>query len=367
MNDRQNESTPQAVDKSLQPALIISRHSMSEHSMFIARLLVGLADESIPTALVCPPDSEVDSIVSGAVEVIRYPSINLPLMGRQNRERLIGQLRKFKPTVLHCLCEVQAKLTWQLARQLDLPCILTVNSLQKQRWRVPAALRRCAKLIVPARSIAANIAQVFPQAASRIAQINIGAFIEETSSCFNEPSRLASMVVAHPVDNVGDFEKLFGAIRRLAIEGYEFMVVVMGSGRAERQLRRLLAALGLLQTVTIVPRLKPWRSALIAGDIFIQPQPNTAFNHMLLEAMSVGTAVAACKGGVDDLIIEDRTAVVFDPNDELSIYGCLQQLLHRQEFARKIARGAQDYLRENHTVSKMISATLQTYREAQAG
>jgi len=74
-------------------------------------------------------------------------------------------------------------------------------------------------------------------------------------------------------------------------------------------------------------------------------------------------AVAACKGGVDDFIIADRTAVVFNPNDEISIRGALQRLLDRKEFARQIARNAQQNLRENHSVSKMISSILQIYRE----
>jgi len=84
-----------------------------------------------------------------------------------------------------------------------------------------------------------------------------------------------------------------------------------------------------------------------------------------LEAMSVGSAVAACKGGVDDLILEDRTAVVFNPDDELSIRAGLQRLFDRQEFARQIARQAQDYVREHHSVSTMISAILQAYHQAQ--
>jgi glycosyltransferase involved in cell wall biosynthesis len=85
----------------------------------------------------------------------------------------------------------------------------------------------------------------------------------------------------------------------------------------------------------------------------------------LLEAMSVGLAVAASKGGVDDLIIEDQTATVFDPSDELSIRGRLQQLFDRAEFARKLAKGAQNYLRANHSVSNMVSATVQAYHQAQ--
>jgi glycosyltransferase involved in cell wall biosynthesis len=166
------------------------------------------------------------------------------------------------------------------------------------------------------------------------------------------------------LNSADDFENLFGAVRSLLIDGYEFMVAVVGEGKAEMQLRKLLAALGLSQIVTIVGRLKPWHSVFAAGDIFIQPQPTSSFNPLLVEAMSVGIAVAACKGGVDDLIIENQTAVVFDPNNELSIKGTLRALFDRREFARKIAQNAQNYLRENHTASKMISGMLQSYDAA---
>ena len=366
MGEEQRDSALQAaVSKSLRPALIASEKTISEYSMYLGRLLVGLADESIPTALVCPADCDVDSVVSGVVEVIRHPAFKLPLLWRQNRKRLIERLVRFKPGVLHCLCESKAQLTRQLARQLDLPYVLTVDSLQKRWGQLSISSRFCARIIVPAGSIAVNLARIYPRFAERIEQINIGTFVEEASSCFGGPGQLASVVTAPHLDNVGEFECLLNAVRHLVIDGYEFMLVVIGGGRAERQLRKLLGALGLLQIVTIVPRLAPRRSVLAAGDIFIQPVASDAFNPLLLEAMSVGAAVAGCKGGVDDLIIEDRTAVVFDPDDELSIKGSLQRLFDRRELARQLAKGAQQYLRENHTVSKMVAGTLQTYQDAQ--
>ena len=79
--------------------------------------------------------------------------------------------------------------------------------------------------------------------------------------------------------------------------------------------------------------------------------------------MSVGTAVVGCAGGVDDLITDERRAVVFDPDDEVDIYGCLRRLLDGREIARKLASEAQDYVREEHSVSKMISSMLEIYRE----
>jgi len=363
-NEPKNLTSRNAQKKPIQPVLIASEHTVYEYSTFLGHLLVGLADESVPVALVCPTDSDVDSLVSGAVEIIRHPSHKLPLIKWLNRNILIEQLEKFKPTVLHCLCESNATLTRQIAHQLDLPYVLMVNSLQKRWGEFPVSLSHCAKIIVPANSIAANIAKVHPRFAERTEQINIGTFVEQKCNCFSKPSRLPSMVIAHPLDNANDFENLFNAARHLVIDGYEFIMVIISGGKAEGQLRKLLAALGLTQVITIVPRLKPWRSVLAAGDIFIQPQPINSFNPLLLEAMSVGSAVAGCKGGVDDLIIENKTAIIFDPADELSIYSCLQQLLNRHEFARQIAKNAQQYLRENHSPSKMIAATLQTYYNA---
>lgn len=363
--ERKGSPSGSVQSRSIRPVLIASGRTAGEYSIFLHRLLIGLADESIPVALVCRPGCDVGSIVPPSVDVIRHPVFNLPLLWRQNRKILIERLGRFRPTVLHCLCRSKALLAGQLARQLDLPYVLTINSLQRRFGRFFVLPGHLAKIIVPAGSIATNVAEVHPKFAGRIERINIGTFVEEQAACFSEPSRLASMVMAHPLRNVGDFENLFSAVKRLVVEGYEFMLVVTGDGRAERQLRKLLDELELSQIVLIVPRLEPWRSVLSAGDIFIQPVAGDAFNPLLLEAMSVGMAVAACKDGVDDLIIEGKTAVVFDTDDGLSIYNCLRQLFDRREFARQLAREAQRHLRENYSVSKMISSILRSYREAQ--
>ncbi len=354
-----------AEKEAVRPALIISKHTVSLYSPLLERLMVGLAGESIPAALVCPPDCDVDSIAYGAVEVIRHPAISLPLMTRQNRKKLIQHLAAFKPTVLHCLCESKGSLTRQLSRQLDLPYLLTVNSIRKKWQQLPVSSKYCAKIIAPAESIAVSITGANPGFADRVVQINIGTFVEETTGCFSDTNRLPGMIAIGHHGNGSQFENLLGAVKHLVTEDYQFLLFIVGTGRVETALRKSITKLGLSQIVIIIPELKPWRAFLAAGDIFIQPAPSNDFNLPLLEAMSLGTAVAACRGGVDDLIIQGQTAAVFDPNDKLSIKKTLQELFDRREFARKLAAGAQQYLRENHTVSQMISSTLQAYQDAQ--
>ena len=351
----------QIKDKSLRVALIASERTVYEYSTFLQHLLVGLADVSIPVALVCPLGWDSSTVFTAMAEIIGHPVFNIPFMGTVNMRLLSERLMRFKPTIFHCLCESQASMTKQLAHRLDVPYVLSVNSLQK-RWKpVSISSSHCSKIIGSAQSITASITEAQPRFADRIQQINFGAFAVNSAACFSETSRLSTLIATHRCHKVDEYENLLGVIRHLLIDGYEFMMVIVGSGRVDRQLWKLMAALGLLHVVTLVPRGMPWRSLLASGDIFIRPWPSADFDPQLLGAMSVGTAVAACKGGVDDLILENETALVFNPNDELSILHTLRQLLDQREVARRIAGNALEYLRKNHSVSKMISDMIRVY------
>lgn len=354
------------ADKSLRPVLIASEYTISEYPTLLKHLLAGLVDESIPTVLICPPQSCPDDILAPSVEVINHPAFELPLMGPVNEKILIEKLNKFKPTLLHCLCERQSVLARQLAKHLDIPYILNVNSIPKNRRFLPLSSKRLAKIVTAAPSIAESIREIRPGLADCVEPINIGTFTESDCGCFSRTNQIANLLIAHRMDNIGEFENLLEAVKQLAIEDYEFMLVIIGSGPAESQLRKLIKGYGLSQNVIIVPRLSCWRSILAAGDVFIQPWPFEGFNSFLLEAMSVGCAVAACMGEVDDLIIDNKTAVVFDPEDPISIHAALQKFLNTREFARQIARQGQDFLRENYSVSEMLNSILQIYRETQS-
>lgn len=341
-----------------------SPRTLYRYEVFLGHLLLGLADSSIPVALVCPPGFDADSLMIGSVQVIRYPVIDLPLASSFNRKVVVDQLAKFEPSVLHCLCESMAAVTRRISRRLDLPYVLSVNSLHGRLGQLKISSSRCSSVLVPAQTIADNLAMTQPRLAHRIEQVNLGSFPTSRCACFEDPSRLATIVTGHPMNRAADFERLFTVFRHLKLENYEFAAFVIGEGRAESQIRKMVSTFGLLETVTVVPPIKPWRNVLACADIFVQPVPRRAFSPFLLEAMSVGMAVAACRGGVDDLIIEDETAVLFDPKDELSLMRALQRLLGKRDFARSLAEKAQEHVRRNHSVGRMISRIMETYQQA---
>lgn len=351
--------------KATRPVLIASRGTVAEHTTCLQRLLVGLADESITTALVCPPNCGLECLAPIPDDVFTHPLVDLPFMGRFGVESLAAQLERFRPTVLHCLCESRAALACRLAQRLDVPYVLAVNALVKKASRLSISPTHCTRILVPAGTIHASAAKAHVRYADRMRQINLGTFAGAEPVCFSDPSHLSSILVVHPFHHIGHFEGFFKAVRGLLADGHEFMVVIMGSGRAERPLRKRLAEYGLSQVVTLVPPLDPWRSVLATADIFVQPQPNAAFSVVLLEALGLGLAVVACAGGVDDLIVPNQTALVMEPDNERSIRENLARLLSDHRFARQLAGMAQSYVGGHHSVGGMISATLETYAEAQ--
>lgn len=364
----QNETT---INESEQPtpkpprvAIIASRHTINEFPLYIKYLLVGLADESVPATLICPPHSDVVSIVPPAFEVIRHPALDVPFLEFYNLKLLFNKLMAFRPGVLHCLCESKSYQARWLSRHLNINYVMSINSIITRFHYLSISSNRCKSIIVPTRTIAESLTAAYPKFSDRIHKINIGTFVSSTTACFSHSERIPGIIISNPLDNPQSLDNLFLSLHRLAIENYQFMVVLIGQGKAEKQIRKKLRTLGLLRIVTIVPRLAGLDSALSAADMFIIPRPASNFNTLLLAAMSAGSAVAASKGGVDDLIIDGKTAFTFNPDDQLSIYNCLKKIFDNREFARQIAQGAQQNLKQNHHVSDMVSQTISLYRQA---
>lgn len=354
-----------ATKTMIKPALIVDRATVRDYGECLRHLLVGLSGESCNSILICPPGSHAGTILSPSVEMLHHPVLEMPVFWHQNRRVVLDRIVKLKPTVLHCFSPTKARLTRFLAEQLDIPYVLTFNSFRKKFTRSMINAPHCGAIMASSQRIAEKLDQSYKNLDRSIQHVNLGTFVEDTCVCFSEPGRIASMVTVHPLDNAMDFVPLLSAVRHLSIDGFEFVLAIIGKGSAERQIHKHIKSLGLNQVVTVVGDIQPLRSVFVGADIFIQPQPRSNYSSLLLEAMSVGMAVVASPGGVEDLLIEKQTCLFFDPQDELSVYGCLQKLLSKRELARQIAMGAQSHLRKSCTVSKMVESLVQVYKNAQ--
>jgi glycosyltransferase involved in cell wall biosynthesis len=367
MNGMAENGTAEAAArrKVVRPVLIASQRNVTEHTTVLRHLLAGLAEQSVPVGLVSPAQCDIRCVARTPLNTFTHPLIDLPILEPFVIEPLAIQLEKFRPTVLHCLCESRATLVRRLATRLDVPYVLSVNSLAYPFGGLPICPRRCARIVAAAPVIAAQIARSHLGLADRIKQINMGTHAQADAVCFSNPSRVPSVIIVCPLNHIARLVPFFATIKALLAEGREFITVVMGSGREDGRLRRHLASAGLSQSVTVVPVFDSWRSVLSASDIFVQPQPSRSFSVFLLEAMALGVAVAACAGGVDSLIVPDQTALVFDPANKPSIRQALSQLLDKHDFARNTAHEGQEYVRSHYAVNATVAAILEMYAAIQ--
>ncbi|HEG42552.1 MAG TPA: glycosyltransferase [Phycisphaerales bacterium] len=357
MSDNHSDNSSDQV----RPVLLADRRTLRYYSTSLRHIFAGMSEELCQCALVCPPDVDAESVACMPTEIIPYPVFKSRMFWFQNRRAVLDEIGKFKPTVLHCLSAKQMRLTEYLAGQLGVPYVVSFNSAAISRLGL-ATSRNCAAMIASSGTIAKKLTKISRRRADRIHQINIGTFVEDTCACFSVGGRVMSMVVAQRLENAFEFEPLLNAVRHLVIDGYEFVLAIIGKGPAERGIHKMIKELGISHSVTVVPAIEPMQSVFAGADIFIQPHISMSFNPYLLDAMSVGMVVASCRAGIEDFLVEGETAVFFETDDELSIYSCLQKLMDKREVARQIAMGAQSRLRKNHSVSKMVSSLLEIYR-----
>jgi len=358
-----------AVDKdpkeAIRPVVLVDRCSFRDYAASLTHFLVALADAPHPAAFVYPPDVGTSSVSCPSVEFIGYPMIRTPLFWRQNRMVLLERLEKFKPTVLHCFGGGKIRLVRYLSDQLNIPYVVTFNRPGRKFFKPLIRSSHCMALIASSKATAKYLVKAYPRYGLRIRHINLGTFVADHCACFANRKGIASVIVARRLDCAAEFEPLLRAVRHLVLDGYEFVFAIMGSGRAEGKIHKMIRSLGLGQMVSLVPDMQPLRSVFAGADVFIQLTYHAEFNSRLLEAMSVGMSVAASEDCLDDMLIEDQTAVFFDGRDELSIYDCLGMLLADRRLAKQIAAGGQKYLQRHHTVSRMTNALIQTYLSAQ--
>jgi len=145
----------------------------------------------------------------------------------------------------------------------------------------------------------------------------------------------------------------------------ECVYFLLGAGGAERALRARISRLAMRQDVTFMDEQSPRQVVGIfkAADIYISPDPSPRMDIRSLLAMAAGIPVLTCLDA-EGYLIDGRTAVRFARDDSADLTTKLLRLVEDHDAARRIARGALDYLGEYHRSATMVAAVAQTYRQA---
>jgi len=127
-------------------------------------------------------------------------------------------------------------------------------------------------------------------------------------------------------------------------------------------LERRAAELGIAEQVRIMGFRTPAETLMAACDVIAAPGVNDAFPRVLIEAMQVGTPlVAARSGGHPDILEDQRTALLFEPDDPLALARALGELLVSPDRRAQLSLAARTAALERFSVARHVEEMVAVY------
>lgn len=139
-------------------------------------------------------------------------------------------------------------------------------------------------------------------------------------------------------------------------------LLIVGEGKTLKTLTDLAASLGISKGVFFIPETSDTTDALSAMDIFVMPSLQEGLGLALMEAMASGLAVIGSNvGGIKTLIQDGHNGLLVEPADAQGLARAISILLSDPLKRLDLGAHAQDFIRNNFSLSKMVLETEEEY------
>jgi len=170
------------------------------------------------------------------------------------------------------------------------------------------------------------------------------------------------------LSEVKNHRTLIAAFAKLSRDMPEALLVIVGTGENEAELRQQVAAAGLNERVVLLGYRSDIPRILNCLDVFLLPSLREGFGLAMLEAMASRLPIIASRvGGIPEIFGEEDFGVMIDPSspDELS---AAMKTLASLPKARLAAMGdlARKRALEHFSAERMIAGYEQVYQDAYA-
>jgi glycosyltransferase involved in cell wall biosynthesis len=286
--------------------------------------------------------------------------------------RLIGEVRRFRPDILHAHDYKTDILAVLLGRWFGARTLTTMHGFVSRGGRLEVyyrldhwALRRLDHVVavsddlyqmLPALGIPPTRRSLLPNGIDVQQFARRRSTREARASLGMDASRLVIGAVGRLAAEKG-FDLLIQAFDRILGTGLDAELVIVGEGQERPRLEALIAQLGRGDRVRLLGYQAEVRHLYEAFDVFAlssrrEGLPNVVLEAMALEVPVVATRVAGVPGmiedGIDGLLVEPESV------DELT--AALQRLLPDGDLRRRLAAGAR------HTIESRYSFTARMER-----
>ncbi len=163
------------------------------------------------------------------------------------------------------------------------------------------------------------------------------------------------------------FDILIESFTKIASQIPDLYLLIIGEGDDKEKLSSQIRAAGLETRIRLLgyqdrPKVM---SILKASDIFVMPSRYEGTPIALLEAAALARPIlAACAGGIPELVTHDQHAFLVPTHDpEALAQGFLRLALDR-EYAQRLGQNAQRRVQERFNPEKQVNETWEAYERA---
>ncbi len=361
------------LDQSLVPPaagprvlLVVDDESLTRFGAVPKHIVVGLADAAVRVTILARTVRPPNALELGPCAAIHDPPRRLefrPCLPEEAAE----DAREGKYDMVQCLSVAllermlrcpeldRVPMSAHITDSADLARWASVGGVRSRLWALPAT-PTLFKSVLDSKTVRSRCIKLV-----RLAVIG-----RAGSTIMPGPDHIPSAIIMTPLTPDCGLVQVLHAMQIVAATHPEGTLFVLGQGPAEHQLRHLAQELGLQQSVVFFGETSQWAEALLGCDIVVMPKAPGRWSSHALEAMAAGRVILAARGGEEDYLVDDQTALLFDPKDVSNLSTCWHRLLTDPETARRLGTAARQFVKTYHSPSIMADALLELYAEARA-
>jgi colanic acid/amylovoran biosynthesis glycosyltransferase len=160
---------------------------------------------------------------------------------------------------------------------------------------------------------------------------------------------------------------LIAAFAKIAAQVPELYCLIIGEGDDKEKLAEQIRAASLEQRIRLLgyqDRAKAM-SILKSSDIFVMPSRYEGTPIALLEAAALARPIlAACAGGIPELVTHEQHAYLVPPHDPETLAQGFVKLARDRAYAQSLGENAQRRVRERFNPESQVDETWAAYEKA---